>query len=349
MSGDSNDTGEKMTVEEAGARGGKARAERLSAARRREIGQAAAKARWSSGLPRATHGSDDHPLRIGEIAIPCYVLDDERRVITQQGTIESLGMSRGGSSGKNTGSRLANFVSGQALKPYFTSDFDCGMQPIKFQTTAGSVAYGYPATVLADICEAILAARADGNLHHNQQHIAARAEVLMRGFARVGIVALVDEATGYQDCRAHDALAEILEAFIAKELRPWVQTFSPDFYKEMFRLRNIPYDGSLKRPQYIGHLTNDVVYSRLAPGVLDELRRKNPANGRGRRKAKHHQWLTSNLGHPELRAHIKAVVTLMKIFRDWPSFYAAIEISLPKQTPMPLLAWAREFNGMEGE
>src|SRR5262245_16328439 len=118
MSSEANEPREKATVEEAGAKGGKARAENLSAARRSEIGRAGALARWSSGLPRATHGSADHPLRIGGIAIPCYVLDDERRVITQQGAIEALGMSRGGSN-KGSGSRLANFVSGQALKPYF--------------------------------------------------------------------------------------------------------------------------------------------------------------------------------------------------------------------------------------
>jgi hypothetical protein len=76
------------------------------------------------------------------------------------------------------------------------------MTPIRFQTPEGGFAYGYPATVLADICEAVLAARADGELHHNQQHIASQCEILLRGFARVGIIALVDEATGYQKVRA---------------------------------------------------------------------------------------------------------------------------------------------------
>jgi len=32
-----------------------------------------------------------------------------------------------------------------------------------------------------------------------QKHIAAQAEIIMRGLATVGIIALVDEATGYQD------------------------------------------------------------------------------------------------------------------------------------------------------
>jgi len=76
-----------------------------------------------------------------------------------------------------------------------------------------------------------------GKLHHQQEHIAEQREILVRGFARVGIIALVDEATGYQEDRARDALAKILEAFIAKELRKWISTFPIDYYKELFRLR----------------------------------------------------------------------------------------------------------------
>lgn len=62
-------------------------------------------------------------------------------------------------------------------------------------------------------------------------HIASQAEILMRGFARVGIVALIDEVTGYQRDRKRDALAAILEKYIAKEMRPWLKTFQLEFLK----------------------------------------------------------------------------------------------------------------------
>src|SRR6185312_6528107 len=101
--------------------------------------------------------------------------------------------------------------------------------PIRFRhSSGGGVAFGYPATLLADICDAVLAARKAGVLQKQQEHIAAQAEILVRGFARVGIIALVDEATGYQRDRAADALSKILEAFIEKELQPWVKTFTTD-------------------------------------------------------------------------------------------------------------------------
>jgi hypothetical protein len=48
-------------------------------------------------------------------------------------------------------------------------------------------------------------------------------------FARVGIIALVDEATGYQEVRDHEALQEILKRYISEELLVWVRTFPMEF------------------------------------------------------------------------------------------------------------------------
>jgi hypothetical protein len=290
-------------------------------------------------------------LRIGAIDIPCYVLSDESRVVTQQGLIEALGMSRGGAGGKS-GSRLANFVSGQALKPYFSETFDSGMTPIRFQTPEGGFAYGYPATVLADICEAVLAARADGSLHHNQQHIAKQCEILLRGFARVGIIALVDEATGYQHYRVRRALEDILERFIHKELLKWAKTFPDEFYEQMFRLKKWEYrQVSSKRPVMAGKLTNNLVYERLAPGVLDELKRITPRDSKGRLKHKYFQRLTEDVGHPRLREHLASVITLMRAFSDWDSFYQALQRALPKQVKMPLFDtdWNQQDSKADGD
>ena len=121
----------------------------------------------------------------------------------------------------------------------------------------------------------------------------------------------------------------ILEAFVAKELRPWVRTFQPDFYEEMFRLRGVEYTGSPKRPSYIGKLTDDLIYRRLAPGVREELRRVNPTNEHGRRKYRHHQWLTEDLGHPKHREHLAAVTAMMKAEDDWDVFKRKLDRVFP--------------------
>jgi hypothetical protein len=166
-------------------------------------------------------------------------------------------------------------------------------------------------------------------LHHQQKHIAARCVVLVRSFTKLGIVAMVDEATGYQELRERDALAKILEAFVAKEIRDYVKTFDPDYYKAICNLKGWEYKTSSRRPRVLGKITNDLVYSRLAPGVLDELRRKNPVTGDGRREAKHFQWLTDHKGHPELQRHLARITGWMEMAGTWEEFYKLLNEKKP--------------------
>jgi P63C domain len=307
------------------AKGGIARAKSLSPERRREIARKAVAARWDE-IKQATHGSEDHPLKISDIEIPCYVLEDGRRVLQQTGLIQSLNMSHGGSYSTG-GDRLAKFAAQGRLSSFVYKDLtDRTANPIRFKTPTGSLAYGYEATILADLCDAILSARSAGVLQKQQRHIAERAEILVRGFARVGIIALIDEATGFQRDRAKDALTRILEAFIAKELQPWLRTFPADFYQEMYRLRDMEFpDDTVQRPRYFGLLTNDIVYDRLAPDVLKKLKEVNPKQESGRRKHKYFQWLTSNVGYPKLREHLGSVVAIMKLSADWHDFRAKLD------------------------
>jgi hypothetical protein len=255
------------------------------------------------------------------------------RVLSQRGLQTGIGMSISGARAGEQ--RLAVFFDGLSNRGFDVKDLTARMrEPIKFLPPGGGrTAYGYEATILADICDVILAARKQGNvLLPNQMHYADQCEILIRGFARVGIIALVDEATGFQRDRANTALARILEAFIAKELRPWLRTFPPDFYQEMFRLRGMDYSSdTVQRPRYFGLLTNDIVYDRLAPGVLVELKKVNPKDEVGRRKHRHFQWLTSNVGYPKLREHLGAVVATMKLSTDWHDFRTKLDKNYPRQ------------------
>lgn len=284
-------------------------------------------------LIRATHGSADTPLKIGEIEIPCYVLEDGRRVLVQSGVLRALGIARGGNTPYSRGDRLSRFTGQPALQPFVSrSILDVIENPIEFKTPKGGRALGYEATILTDVCEAILKARDAGKLQKQQEHIARRADLLMRGFAVVGIVALVDEATGYQAVRDKNALFRILEAYVSKELLPWTKRFPDEFYQEMFRLRGWQYSPlSVSRPGIVGKLTNNIVYERLPPGVLDELQRKNPVISRGRRAHKHHQFLTTDIGNPHLEKHLAIVIALMRASDSYPKF----EKLLNKAVPVP--------------
>lgn len=324
---------------EAGKKGGAARAKTLTKSERSEQARKAALARWKVDVPEATHEGE---LEFAGIPIPCAVLEDGQRVLSERGVTKGFGLKRAGSNwqrGKKGGARLPVFASANNLKPFIDNDLMVALKsPILYRSprAKGSVAYGVQAELIPRICEVWLNARDAGNVLKAQQaHIAVQADLIMRGLARVGIAALIDEATGYQDDRDRRALAVILEKFIAKELRRWVKTFPLEYYKQICRLKNVPYSTNMHMPQYFGHLTNDVIYSRLAPGVLRELKKKNPTEN-GRRKHKHHQHLTHNIGHPKLLQHLGSVVTLMKISKEWSDFIEMIDEIHPQQKELPL-------------
>jgi hypothetical protein len=244
-----------------------------------------------------------------------------------------------GTAGRGAGDRLAKFISTKSINPFVPKDLaDVITHPIIFRTPSGVVAYGYEATVLADLCDAVLDARKQGKLNYQQEHIAAQCEILVRGFARVGIVALVDEATGFQEQRDRNALAKFLEKFVADELRRWVKTFPLSYFRELCRLRGVELPRNMQLPQYFGHLTNDIVYSRLAPGVLSEIKRKAPTKDDGSRKGKLHQMLTEDIGHPKLLQHLGSVITLMKLSNDYDTFYKLLDQMHPVYRDMPLFA-----------
>src|SRR5580704_12547387 len=153
------------------ALGGKARMEGTTAKERKALAKKAAAARWSGDIKQATHGSPDHPLRIGDIEIPCYVLEDGRRVIVQGGMMAALDMKQG-TAGRGSGDRLAKFIATKSVSPFVTNELvEVITNPIKFRVGA-ALAYGYEATILADVCDAVLKARENGDLHYQQEHIA---------------------------------------------------------------------------------------------------------------------------------------------------------------------------------
>lgn len=316
------------------AKGGAARMSALSSEERKAQAKSAAAARWHKrSILRATHDSEDHPLKIGGVEIDCYVLEDKTRVVSQRSMLRALSLTRGGARHEaeqsRVGAELPRFAALMWLKPFISNELEAALSnPILFRGPTGT-AYGYPATILADICDAILKARDAGATGLRQQGIVQQADLLVRGFARVGIVALVDEATGYQADRARDALAKILEAFIAKELQPYVETFPVAYYEHIFRLRGLEFpNGTVRRPKYFGTLTNDIVYKRLAPKVLEELKRVKIEEGKPRDKL--FQRLTSNIGYPKLREHLGSVVTIMKLSKNWGAFMNKLDMLHPR-------------------
>ena len=249
------------------------------------------------------------------------------------------------------GANLPVYLSANNYLPFIDNGLgEALISPIKYKTKNGNIANGLEASLLPKVCNVFLKARDSGDLYKSQIPMSVQADIIMRGLAEVGIVALIDEATGFQRERANDALSRILEAFIAKELQPWVKTFPDEFYEHLFRLRGLDYPAeNVKRPQYFGHLTNDIVYKRLAPAVLEELKSTTPKTAKGRPKEHYHRRLTPDLGHPKLREHMASVITAMKLSRDYEDFRAKLDMLHPRYDETMAMDFMAEGQEDDGE
>jgi hypothetical protein len=294
------------------------------------------------GRPKNPPKADfEGELIIGPARIACAVLEDGTRVLSERGVTKILGGKRGGSHWirKQAGAELPVFLSANNLRPFIDSELRSALiKPLGYMPKGGGgVANGVRADLLPKIFDVWLSARKAGALKSTQLHIADQAEILIRALAGVAMVALVDEATGYQYVRARNALQEVLEKFIATEFRKWVKTFPDDFYRELFRLRRWPFkEDVVRKTPLVGKLTLDLVYDRLAPGVRQRLQEVNPKNEKGYRKHKLFQRLTEDVGDPSLRAHLASVITLMKVSDEWDAFMKLMNRALPRYPSMPL-------------
>lgn len=304
------------------AAGGKAAAAKLTPEQRKERAQKAVEARWSRQTQPTLIKRGE--LVIAGASIPCAVVDmgagsEPVRILSESGITNALLGGRSGASkrlkkkAEEAGAQIPMFVAPSQLKPFIDNELlDGPLKPIKYHDGAKEV-FGYDATALPVVCDIWLRAREAGALQRQQLDKAQKAEILTRALAKVAIIALVDEATGFQKERAKDALAKILEAFVAKELQPYLKRFPSEYYEHLFRIYNLPYppEGNKSwRPAFFGNITNDIVYSRLAPELLPELKK---AASKAEKKTKLHQWLTSDIGHPKLRDHLSSIVTLLKL------------------------------------
>ncbi len=268
-------------------------------------------------------------LPVGDLELPCFVIDDGTRVISGRGMTTAIGM-------RGRGAGVRRIAAHPSFRDYIAEGLrDALNNPISFLPSERATRpyQGYEATILLQVCETILTAHDKDALDTDQElRYAAYCNTLVRAFAKVGIIALVDEATGYQDPRDRDALSRILQAYISEELMPWTKRFPDAFYQELFRLRGWRYSPvSVARPQVVGNLTNELVYNRLPPGVLDELRRLNPVVDKtGHRAKKHHQYLTDDIGNRHLEKHMAAVIAVMRLSSNWATFKRHFERAFPR-------------------
>jgi hypothetical protein len=326
-----------MTQKSPNSAGGVARAEKLSQEERIGIAKKAAQARWDKNkdIPQAEYMGE---ISIGDMTFPCSVLSDGTRVLTQSDFMTGMGMYYSGWVAQNQqknedAADVPHFLAFKSLEPFIAKNLgDLQSITLKYRTSRGSLAHGIKAEIIPKICDVWIDAEEAGKLGSRQTQVAQKAKVLMRALAHVGIVALVDEATGYQEVRHRHALQAILDKYLRTEFAAWAKRFPDEFYQEMFRLKGWSYNPlSVARPGIVGRYTTDVVYERLAPGIVEELERINPKNDRGNRRTKHHQWLSGDIGHPALAQHLHAVIGFMRASVQWDDFILLLDRAFPRK------------------
>ncbi len=267
-------------------------------------------------------------LPIGDIELDCAVLDGGVRVLSERAVHRAFGSKRGGSHWKRIkenegGANLPSFLSAKNYSRFISNDLEAALrEPILYRSNAGATpAHGIKAELLPEICGVFLSARRARELHHSQEHLAIQAEILMEAFAKVGIIALVDEATGYQHDRSHDALRLLLSKYIAQVLQKWIKTFPDAFFAELYRLYGNDTSHG-KRPQYYGRFINKYVYDPIENGYVKQELDKLNITDEGKRRARFHQWLNDE-GRNMLIHQIGRVQGLMEMCPDIEQFKAA--------------------------
>ena len=330
--------GEEITGK---AKGGFDRADCLSPEDKKRIASNAARARWGDTLPRAIREGN---LTLLGKSVPCAVIEGETRVLNQAGFLRSIGRARSPKAGtgiQSTVDELPFFLQAKALKPFISEDLASSTKPIVYRGENGNTETGYDARLLPQVADVYLKYRDDclrkeKPIATNYRHIIERCDILMRSLAGVAIVALVDEASGYQEIRPKNALQAYLEKLVSMHLAAWAKKFPDEFYENIYKLKGWPWPGMKKnRYSVVAHYTTDLVYKRIAPGLLEELKEKMPRNESGNPKGALHQMLTFDIGNPMLAQHIYSLVMFQRLAIaqgfGWNRFLKMVDQVMPRR------------------
>jgi P63C domain len=302
-------------------------------------------------LPKATHTG---VLKLGNIEVACCVLKDGTRLITQRGFFKALGKSPNktakaiypdlmlastetvksvdaqGIPSLGDSIHVPAFLAADNIQTLVLEQLlahqGCDLRPIPFTTPRGSEALGYRAELLPDVCNIWLEARRQDLLLQQQMHIAARCELLVSALAKVGIAALIDEATGYQAVRDSNALQKLLDRYLRDDLMRWVKTFPDELYRQWYRLLEWNHlDPVSQRPGHLAKITNRLVYNKLLPNLSSHLCERRGEETQHRL----HQYLSDAPGRAHLERHIFAIANLGRACENWDDYVALVDRVFP--------------------
>lgn len=301
------------------AKGGEARAKALSPEERSRIAREAVEKRWAKAgkLRPEAERVGLRAIEVGSfkdefgIDVDCYVLNDAQKtaVISQRGMAQAIGFSK-------RGDRLAVFANSKTMDGYIGRDLREKLSsPLVFQrkyaaaeNPVGDKSHGYDATILIDICQAILAASKDGKLAGPRyEKMIANAQVILGASAKSGIKGLVYALSGYNPTAQE--VIDAFKAYVQEEAKKYEREFPNELYLQWHRLYKIPVPERGK-PWQFRHLTVKHIYYPLAKsnGKLLTLLRALKAQD-GSRQNKLFQFL-NDIGARALRMQLGRVLEM---------------------------------------
>lgn len=294
----------------------------------------AAKGGRMKGVRKATHHGE---LKILDKCLSCVVLENGKRLFTAATVFKVFGRPpRGNRTSKDSEIGLPPFIDANNIQSLIKSHQKKLISPIKYLDFKGDICFGFSVEIIPFICSLYLKLRREGILKPSQTKIADYCELIVESLSNVGIAALVDEVTGYVEGRPRDELQVYLNRMLSRELAEWSKTFPDSFYEQIYIIKKWTWH-DMKKNHYscVGHITNDLIYSRLGPGILDELKNRTPKDQAGNNENYYHQWFSEGIGNKKLDQHIAGVMALQRFAInngwDWDRFLSMIDQVFPKK------------------
>lgn len=265
-----------------------------------------------------------------------YVLDEvdgekphhPRCVLSKRGAASALGLkSEGGSalwrtlSRQNIGSKIDKNLRQKIDNPIVFKYFNTGSE-----SGSGVTVHGIETSTFIEILRVILKAK----LTATQKFLAERAQAMLIALANTTLDSILYQESGFWKAVEGQRIAEILDNYLQEHARKWAKTFPDDFWVKLIRVKGYPSYLALKRPAFVGHWVNDIIWDRLVPGARKKLNELNPRLPAGYRKNKHHQHATEDYGLPELKAHLIKVMAYMDAAANDTQFMRMLNRGMPK-------------------
>lgn len=274
------------------------------------------------------------------IDIEGYVLDEidgEKKakpkcVLSKRGSANALGLkSEGGSAflrtltRKGIGSIMSEKLREKIENPIVVNYIDPGFKDQKKQ-----IVHGYDTTTFVEILKLLMEARRAKVLTKTQKFLAERAEEMLLSLANTTLDSIIYQETGFWKAVEGQKVSEILEKYLQSSARKWAKTFPDEFWIKLLKVKGYPSYYALKRPAFVGHWVNDIVYDRIAYGFRAKLKELNPRLPSGHKRNKDHQFTTEDHGLPELKGHLIKTMAYMDAAANDDQFMRMLNRGCPR-------------------